>query len=338
MKKILIIIILPISLLACTREQPQQETVLDEVVTMYDEIFYDVPEVPRWCDRLGFEGKHVDIGDAELYVETEGEGIPVVLLHGGPGGTHHYFHPHFSHASDFAQVIYYDQRGCGLSDYEPGEGYTIQQAVNDLENLREALDLEQWVVMGYSYGGLLAQLYATKFPESLAGLVLVSSMVSLNVELEPTRQYDYISEEEQEWMQEINQMPDLTREQRMFNRYLNGDWKRQFFYRPSKERIAEMARYEWVHDSELRHGIIESVYPLELEGDFDHFQVPTLILEGKWDLTWNTDKPEVIQSIHPNAEMVIIDQAGHNPFADQPETFFAELKNFIESLTKVQAP
>ena len=338
MKKILIIIILPISLLACTREQPQQETVLDEVVTMYDEIFHDVPEVPRWCDRLGFEGKHVNIGDAELYVETEGEGIPVVLLHGGPGGTHHYFHPHFSHASDFAQVIYYDQRGCGLSDYEPGEGYTIQQAVNDLENLREALDLEQWVVMGYSYGGLLAQLYATKFPESLAGLVLVSSMVSLNVELEPTRQYDYISEEEQEWMQEINQMPDLTREQRMFNRYLNGDWKRQFFYRPSKERIAEMARYEWVHDSELRHGIIESVYPLELEGDFDHFQVPTLILEGKWDLTWNTDKPEVIQSIHPNAEMVIIDQAGHNPFADQPETFFAELKNFIESLTKVQAP
>ena len=338
MKKILIIIILPISLLACTREQPQQETVLDEVVTMYDEIFYDVPEVPRWCDRLGFEGKHVNIGDAELYVETEGEGIPVVLLHGGPGGTHHYFHPYFSHASDFAQVIYYDQRGCGLSDYDPGEGYTIQQAVNDLENLREALDLEQWVVMGYSYGGLLAQLYATKFPESLSGLVLVSSMVSLNVELEPSRQYDYISEEEQEWMQEINQMPDLTREQRMFNRYLNGDWKRQFFYRPSKERIAEMARYEWVHDSEFRHGIIESVYPLELEGDFDHFQVPTLIFEGKWDLTWNTDKPEVIQSIHPNAEMVIIDQAGHNPFADQPEEFFGGLQNFIESLTEVQAP
>jgi len=76
----------------------------------------------------------------------------------------------------------------------------------------------------------------------------------MHVELEPGRQYDFISKEEQERMQEINQMPDLTREQRIFNRYLNGDWKRQFFYRPSKERIAELARYEWVHDRELRNG------------------------------------------------------------------------------------
>ncbi len=338
MKKILIIIILPILLLACTHEQPQQETVLDEVVTKYDEIFYDVPEVPRWCDRLGFEGKHVNVGDAELYVEVEGEGLPMVLLHGGPGGTHHYFHPHFSQAAGFAQVIYYDQRGCGLSDFEPGEGYTIQQAANDLENLRQALGHDQWVVVGYSYGGGLAQVYATKFPESLAGLVLVSSMLSLNVELEPGRQYDFISEEEKAWMQEINQMPDLTREQRMFNRYLNGDWKRQFFYRPSKERIAEMARYEWIHDSEFRAGIIESFYPLEFDGDFVDFPVPTMIFEGKWDLTWNTDKPEVIQHIHPNAEMVIIDQAGHLPFADQPDEFFSELQNFIESLDRNHRP
>ena len=333
MKTVITIIFLQIALLACTQEKTQQETVLDEVVTIYDEIFYDVPEVPRWCERLGFEGKRVNIGDAELYVEMEGEGMPIVLLHGGPGGTHHYFHPHFSHASDFGQVIYYDQRGSGLSDYEAGEGYNIQQAANDLENLRKTLDLEQWVVVGYSYGGLLAQLYATKFPESLAGLVLVSSAISLHVELEPTRQYDFISEEEQERMQEINQMPDLTREQIIFNRYLNGDWKRQFFYRPSKERIAEFARYEWVHDREFRNGIIESLHPLDLEGAFNDFPAPTLIFESKWDLTWNTDKPEVIHNNHPNAEMVVIEQAGHNPFADQPDEFFGELQNFVESLT-----
>ncbi len=338
MKTKLIIIFLHISSLAFTQDQSQQETVLDEVVTIYDEIIYDVPEVPRWCERLGFENKRVDIGDAELYVEMEGDGIPIVLLHGGPGGTHHYFHPHFSHASDYAQVIYYDQRGCGRSDYEAGEGYTVQQAANDLENLRKALDLEQWVVAGYSYGGLLAQLYATKFPESLAGLVLISSAVSLHIELEPSRQYDFISEKEQERMQEINQMPNLAREQRMFNRYLNGDWKRQFFYRPSKERIAELARSEWVHDPEFRNGIIESLRPLDLEGEFDHFSVPTLIFEGKWDLTWNTDKPEILHNNHPNADMVVIERAGHNPFADQPNEFFVELQNFIESLTRNHKP
>ena len=60
----------------------------------------------------------------------------MVLLHGGPGGTHHYFHPTFSRAAEFSRVIYYDQRGCGLSDYAPGEGYTIQQAADDIEALR----------------------------------------------------------------------------------------------------------------------------------------------------------------------------------------------------------
>ncbi len=112
MKTILIIIFLQISSLAIAQDHSQQETVLDEVVTIYDEIVYDVPEVPRWCERLGFKNKRVDIGDAELYVETEGDGVPMVLLHGGPGGTHHYFHPQFSRASNYAQVIYYDQRGC----------------------------------------------------------------------------------------------------------------------------------------------------------------------------------------------------------------------------------
>lgn len=74
---------------------------------------------------------------------------------------------------------------------------------------------------GYSYGGLLAQFYATKYAENIAGLVLVSPMICLNVELEPSRQDDYISNEEMERMREINEMPDLSREQRMYNRYLN---------------------------------------------------------------------------------------------------------------------
>ena len=60
---IIIIIFLQIALLACTQEQSKQETVLDEVVTIYNEIFYDVPEVPRWRERLGFEGKRANVGD-----------------------------------------------------------------------------------------------------------------------------------------------------------------------------------------------------------------------------------------------------------------------------------
>ncbi len=294
--------------------------------------------MPRWCDRLGFEGRKINIGDARLYVETEGEGIPLVLLHGGPGGTHHYFHPWFSRAAGFSRVIYYDQRGCGLSDYRQGEGYTIRQAASDLENLRKALDVEKWVVLGYSYGGLLAQLYATKYPENLAGMVLVSSAISVNIELEPTRQGNFISDEEKTRMQEINEMSGLSKEQILYNRYLNGDWKRQFYYRPSKERLAEFARYEWDQHRNFRPQLIQSVIELDLKDAFLDFHIPTLIFESKWDLTWNTDKPGIIQDQHPEAEMIILENSGHSPFEDQPDVFFEELKRFISSCEPAMSP
>ena len=92
-------------------EDEQRESVLDGVVYIEPELITEIPAVPRWCDRLELERRRVDVGDAELFVEVEGSGIPLVLINGGPGGTHHYFHPWFSRAKDYARVIYYDQRG-----------------------------------------------------------------------------------------------------------------------------------------------------------------------------------------------------------------------------------
>ena len=67
-------------------------------------------------------------------------------------------------------------------------------------------------------------------------------------------------------MEEINNDPDLDGKQKLFNRFLNGDWKRQFYYRPSKERIAEFALYEWSHDRKFRPGIMESIHTVNLAG------------------------------------------------------------------------
>ena len=104
--------------------------------------------------------------------------MPIVLLHGGPGATNHDFHPHFLGRENFL-VITYDQRGTGISDYVKGEGYSSPQAAADLDNLRLALGIKKWVVSGHSYGGLLAQYYATKYPENLAGLALVGSSLGV---------------------------------------------------------------------------------------------------------------------------------------------------------------
>jgi proline iminopeptidase len=98
-----------------------------------------IPDTPKLCDSFQGDRGKVDIGDCSLYTESEpGTGkYPLVLLHGGPGATHHYFHPYLSRAAgSFQSVNYYDQRGCGESDYSPGQRYSIDQAVDDLEALR----------------------------------------------------------------------------------------------------------------------------------------------------------------------------------------------------------
>jgi hypothetical protein len=112
---------------------PTRERARDRIVHLEAGIVRDVPQVPRLCESLDLKKEKVAIGECMLHCEQEGEGLPVVLINGGPSGTHHCFHPHFSRAKDFAQIIYYDQRGCGLSDYESGKGYTVNQAVEDLD-------------------------------------------------------------------------------------------------------------------------------------------------------------------------------------------------------------
>jgi len=204
--------------------------------------------------------------------------------------------------------------------------------VDDLENLRIALALDKWIVLGHSYGGLLAQLYAVKYPENLLGLVLVNSATSMNIELERTSQFDFFSAKEAARIYDIYCMADLTLAQSLYNRHLNGDWKRQSYYRPSMEQIAELALYECVHAPEFGSRVIRSAANLDFSEAFQNSEIPTLIIEGRWDLTWNTDKPGVLHSQHPNAEMIVLENSAHSPFEDERDSFFLELELFIGRL------
>jgi proline iminopeptidase len=312
------------------QQASQRETVLDRKVHIERELL-DVPNVPRLCDGMNIQKNSVNIGDCELYCELEGDGTPIVLLHGGPGGTHHYFHPFFSQVKNRFKVIYYDQRGCGLSQFKERNGYSIDQAVEDLEHLRQALKINKWIVLGHSYGGTLAQCYVLKHPEYVAGLILVdSAFYGLDIGEKNTRQYEYISSEEKERIRQIRQTPNLPKEQLIFNIHLNGDWKRQNFYKPTLDELVRLARYEWVQDVNFRSEISQSIDKLYIEGMFKDCPIPTLLLEGGCDLTWGKDKPEKFHTCFPNSKLVIFEQSGHSPFHDEPNSFFNALKDFAD--------
>ncbi|MCK0168684.1 prolyl aminopeptidase [Jannaschia sp. S6380] len=122
-----------------------------------------------------FDRQRVDVGDGHnLYVEQCGNpgGLPVAVLHGGPGGgcspmMRRFFDP------DIWRVILFDQRGCGRSrPHASIRDNTTWHLVRDIERLRGHLGIDRWAVFGGSWGATLALIYAITHPDRAAHLFL----------------------------------------------------------------------------------------------------------------------------------------------------------------------
>jgi proline iminopeptidase len=113
--------------------------------------------------------------DLLLHYVEYGQGEPVLVLMGGPGVSGRSIEPVAQSIAKRARAIVPDQRGSGASLPKEAEAITLDATLADFEALRKALALEKWTVWGCSWGGMLALDYASKFPGSLKGLVLVGS-------------------------------------------------------------------------------------------------------------------------------------------------------------------
>ena len=111
----------------------------------------------------------------DIFERRIGAGPATVVLHGGPGAHHDYLLPGFDALATGRTLIYYDQRGGGQSPVARGVPVGWTEHVADLEALRLLWELERLTLAGYSWGGLLAQLYATTHPDRVERLALVSA-------------------------------------------------------------------------------------------------------------------------------------------------------------------
>jgi proline iminopeptidase len=330
-----ILILLLILTSNCKKEIPKQENLLNYTVHIEDSIIYNIPNASRLCDQMQSEKRRVNIGDCNLYCEIEGEGIPLVLVHGGLGGTHHCFHPWLSGASKKFKIVYYDQRGCGLSDFNAGIGYSFEQSVDDLENLRKALKIDRWIVLGHSYGGGIAQYYTIKYPQSVMGLILVSSVPMMNdPELEQVDENCFLTQQEKQKAKEVLKVGmegRLTMAQYFYNIDINGGWKRQNFLKPCQERQAQFALYDIVFDDSIH----TDYHLYHFEHAFNNCPIPELICEGKYDSLWSAKKVPLMRKNHPNAEFRSFEKSSHNIYSDEPVLFIKEISDWVGSIKEV---
>lgn len=124
--------------------------------------------------------KFITSDGVELYYEKSGNGVPCVYLHGGPG----YWSKSFQHYSrefleENVEMIYLDQRGCGRSNHSLTQDYSLDRLLLDIEELRGFLGINDWYLIGHSFGGILAVNYANRYPERTKGIILSNATLNL---------------------------------------------------------------------------------------------------------------------------------------------------------------
>jgi len=129
---------------------------------------------------------HVSVNGVRLFFDVEGaKFIPegpvmrekpvLLLLHGGPGFDHSIYKPAYSALADIAQIVYLDHRGNGRSDDGPQERWNLAQWGDDVRAFCDALGIASPIVLGASFGGMVALSYATRHPDHPAKLILIST-------------------------------------------------------------------------------------------------------------------------------------------------------------------
>src|ERR1700761_7774893 len=138
-----------------------------------------VTHAPSASNVYPVQDGFVDANGVMIYYKMLGRGAPLMIVHGGPGASHDYFLPYLLPLARTNKLVFIDERGSGRSEkLEDVKQYTVENMAADVEAVRVALGLGRISLLGHSYGGVLAQAYALKYPEHLSHLVLASTFAS----------------------------------------------------------------------------------------------------------------------------------------------------------------
>ncbi len=286
-------------------------------------------------------GAFVEVNGAKLWYESEGSGEPLLLIAGGPGNSHLYFHPSFSTLAKRYRVIYFDAYGRGKSDRakDPAQ-YSFARDVEDVEGLRKALGLEAMDLLGHSYGGMVAQGYALKYPAHIKRLILSNTLFSGEMWQENNDNYN----------NEIrNQFPELwdslmiirkagehsssPEHQRLYAKVPAG---LLYFYDASNSSkvltdsisFNTKVYYQLVGDDGdfLIGGDVSKLdFRIQLAG----LPMPVLIIAGRFDRVAVPMFSVQFQHYAPRATFVMFERSGHQPYVEEPDKYFKTIEDFL---------
>jgi proline iminopeptidase len=263
----------------------------------------------------------------ELFERRLGAGPEVVVLHGGPGAHHDYLLPGFDTLANGRTLVYYDQRGGGQSAVGRDVPVGALEQVHDLEALRDVWGLEQMHLLGYSWGALLAMLYAIEYPHRVASLALVSPAPAAASERPgyETKLAARNNTPELKAARAALQSSDLRQKdleaygRRLFELAVSG-----YFHDPARARELTAFRVT----GRTQQAVWDSLgTEYDLRPALRKLKVPAMVLHGDDDpIPLNTARATA-EAL--GAEFVVLPHAGHVPYVEAAEEFTAALNRFL---------
>jgi proline iminopeptidase len=276
----------------------------------------------------------VDSPGARLAIYEEGTASDtVILLHGGPGVPDYLAEVSAILASKH-RVVRFDQRGTGQSICPSGQ-YALQDYVNDLEAVRRANKLERLALFGHSWGGMVAQLYATYHPEQIAKLCLCNSSIGLGDDwrlmeravMAHNRRRSGIGGFVLLGLDQVLALLPSTFGDRAARRMMARVWCNYF----DPPRSAPPPSPEWLSGVYSRPIFATRSAALAAKASdlCGLGSVPVLIIFGESDIYGQTT--ERLAARYPGARVVVIPRAGHVPWLQNRAAFADILCEFFES-------
>ncbi|MGV3203106.1 proline-specific peptidase family protein [Limosilactobacillus reuteri] len=281
-----------------------------------------------------------------LWTNTQGEGdIHLLALHGGPGGNHEYWEDAAEQLKKQGlnvQVTMYDQLGSlysdqpDFSDPEIAKKYlTYEYFLDEVDEVREKLGLDNFYLIGQSWGGLLVQEYAVKYGQHLNGAI-ISSMV----------------DEIDEYVDRVNELREKTlspeavafmKECEAKNDYSNPKYQ-EYVQVMNEQYVDRKQPSKLYHLKDLGGTAVYNVFQGDNEfvitgklkdwhfrDQLKNIKVPTLITFGEHE-TMPIETAKTMNSLIPNSQLVTTPNGGHHHMVDNPDVYYKHLADFIRNV------